>query len=210
MAYTLKDYQITDPYGDGILTHISGRNYETTQFTGGAQAGGGYDLTMVEAYIKKEGTWTTETITAYIYSDTGLNVPNVSLGTSDTVLANNLTTSFTYIQFPFSTPITIVNTTKYWIVLLISTVGANPPANRWTYSTSVSGLIKVSPDGTSWSDHSSQQGIFKTYATAGAFGTSSGSLKAFVEGSLRGSSGSGSGTFRPDGINIKRRKKRGE
>lgn len=62
-----------------------------------------------------------------VYADDGFGLPGVLLGTSDPINANTLTASYANIVFPFSTPVSIANSTLYHVAVEMTSVtfGAN-------------------------------------------------------------------------------------
>lgn len=101
-------------------------------------------ITAVSAYIETVGSPSAGTLVPHIYSDTGSNVPNVSLAVGTAF--SGITGSYTFI----STPLTLAITagTKYWLVL--SRTDANNTSNyfNWSISSTSGGKDAIQDGGT--------------------------------------------------------------
>jgi hypothetical protein len=130
-------------------------------------AGASYTLTQASPKLNKAGS-PTQTLTAYLYADSG-NKPATLLGTStNTIAASTLAASpGSYVDFQFA-GVSIVSGTRYHLVVGGS---ALDPSNcpQWRYSGSAGGAeyASYSADRSAWTtDESSVQGTFKTYIDA--------------------------------------------
>jgi hypothetical protein len=73
----------------------------------------------------------TDDVSLAIYSDTGANLPNTAIDTADNVYNGaNISTTASWGEFHFNTPVSLTSGTKYWIVLARS--GAVDASNYYT------------------------------------------------------------------------------
>ncbi len=90
--------------------------------------GDGKNLSSVKFYLKKDGA-PDGNMTAYLYAHTGTfgtssEPTGDALATSNSLVANDLTTDYQLIEFTFGTPYLLDNGTKYVIVLCCPDVSA--------------------------------------------------------------------------------------
>ena len=110
----------TDAYDYAFSFTISSHN-ENDKLAQGFQVTGSQTINDVELYLKKEGT-PTGTMTCRIETDNSGEPSGtlVDANATTTVAESTVTTSYTEIQFTFSTTFTISGSTQYWIVLSTS------------------------------------------------------------------------------------------
>ena len=124
-----------------------GTNYYAIKWTASAS----YSLTAIEVFAHREDNPSTETITAYIYSDDG-GEPDTSLGNSSAVLKTDWGISADWgSKLVFSSPISIVSSTVYFTVFkasanVITWTGWYSQDNSFGLATSW-----YSADGSAWS-----------------------------------------------------------
>lgn len=95
----------------------------------GFQIAASANVGSVALWLKKVGS-PTGNLTAKIYSNSGGN-PDTVLGTSATVAASTLSTSYGAITFTFSTPVALTLTTQYHIVLETADSASNTNYVTW-------------------------------------------------------------------------------
>lgn len=163
-SYTLQD-NIGAAYNDDGT--FSNGNAPQQWMAGQWVAGSSYTLTQVGINLFRYGVSFSDTLTVYVYSDSGSNTPGSSLGIgSPTINGFGLPASqgstYQLIQF---TGVSIVSGTKYWIVINSGTIGVNA-ANCPTWSQEDAGSVYIafSADGTSWSGGTGVENTFQTYS----------------------------------------------
>jgi hypothetical protein len=79
--------------------------------------GSGIDVNSVRVALLKVNA-PTDNVSLAIYSDTGASLPNASLATADNLYNGaNVSTTSSWVEFNFATPVSLSASTKYWIVL---------------------------------------------------------------------------------------------
>jgi hypothetical protein len=122
------------------------------------------DVTSIRVALNKSGT-PTDNVSLKIYSDTGANLPNASLGTADNVYNGaNVSTTQSWVEFHFATPVSLSASTKYWMVLERSTAvdGSNNYLVRYNSgSVYASNGVSVRNSGTWGAESSTNDMVFQ-------------------------------------------------
>lgn len=133
------------------------------------------EVGKIKLYLKKFGS-PTGNLTVKINTNNALTVPdkpsNVTItnGTSNTVSASTLTSSYQLIEFTFATPPVIDRYIKYWIVLETTDSQSNSNFVTWAMDSTESytpGIIEGLDDNT-WTELSTD-GIFQILSTQQAY-----------------------------------------
>ena len=110
--------------------------------------------------------------TAYIQTDAS-GVPSGTIVTNGTSGSGSAASaSFGWISFSFSTPVTVVAGTKYWIVFKVI-AGTINSANRYLLLANNNGyasgvMLKTLNSGTTWTGFASAEDLlFRTYGSGG-------------------------------------------
>lgn len=112
------------------------------------QVTGAQTVGTITAYLKKVGS-PTGNLTVEIQPDSA-GAPSgtaVSNGTSGTVAASTLTTSYADITFSFATPPSLSGSTTYWLVLKTTDSASNTNYVQWGADTSTPGYADGSMSG---------------------------------------------------------------
>jgi hypothetical protein len=87
------------------------------------------DVSTILVVIAKAGT-PVDNVSLEIWSDTGANLPNANIATSDNVYNGAaISGTLSWLEFNFSTPVSLSSSTKYWMVLQRS--GASNDTDRY-------------------------------------------------------------------------------
>ncbi|MDO8604742.1 MAG: choice-of-anchor R domain-containing protein [bacterium] len=123
---------VLDPVQQSTVYNLDtnvGKNSTDTdyaqQFTAGETGG----LYRVSLYLKKTGT-PSGTNDIRIVSDNGSNSPLTTSLAGVTLSPASVGTSYGWIDFTLSTPVSVVSGQKYWIIL---NAGTNSTSNYWTW-----------------------------------------------------------------------------
>lgn len=116
------------------------------------------DLASVQIKLKRNGSFAsndTHTVTVSIYS--GTSSPSTLVGTSDSLLVRNISSSGTYYTFTFSTPLTLGASTTYWIVATVDYGASSSNYISWSGNdSSATGYAGVAlykdPSSGNWTD----------------------------------------------------------
>lgn len=164
-SYVLKDSNETDN-SDNLLGFTTAFLYISSLFQAGSIYGLSYTLTKASLKLLREGS-ASHTITAYIYSDNGSDLPDSLLGTStNTVTHSTLATSpGDWVDFTFA-GVSLTSDEKYHIAASISVDDASNFA-RWKLDAFATGNNSGrSSDGSTWNTLAANYKMcFKTYAT---------------------------------------------
>jgi hypothetical protein len=96
------------------------------------------DVAHIRVPVFKNGT-PSDTVSLQIWSDTGANLPNASIATADnSFVGTAVSTSASWLEFQFNTPVALTGSTKYWFVLQRS--GAVDSANYYNTAYSSASL----------------------------------------------------------------------
>lgn len=137
--------------------------YDAASTWGASQfvAGSSYTLCAITINLKRTGAWAgTHNLTAYIYNDS-TNNPGTSLGTStNTLVAADLSTSQAWTGYFEFSGVSIISTTKYWIVITTA-IGDGSNYFDWYYGGT--GLSRKSSDGITWNANNTNILWFRTY-----------------------------------------------
>lgn len=125
------------------------------------------DVTSVSLYLKKVAS-PTGNIYVQIQSDSAGKPSNISLGQSANIDVSTLSTSFAWIDFTFSTPVSVAPSTQYHIVLFGTFAIDGINWVRWD----TDGSSPTYTDGShayrgtgAWTTDTSYDNYFRTYAT---------------------------------------------
>lgn len=136
------------------------------------QVTGAQTVGTVDLWLKKVGS-PTGNLTVEIQPDSA-GAPSgtaVSNGTSGTVAASTLTTSYADITFSFATPPSLSGSTTYWLVLKTTDSASNTNYVQWGADTSTPGYADGSMSGeasASWSALSADA-VFEVFSPGSAF-----------------------------------------
>ena len=108
-----------------------------------------YDLTKVSLHFSRNALDTSDYVVT-IRPDNSTQPSATVLGTSDTVLNASVGTSADWVEFTFSTPVSLSSSTLYWIVLTKTgtTTGYAASVSRGNTTTE---NMQGSTDGSTWS-----------------------------------------------------------
>jgi hypothetical protein len=115
-ARSLFAYRTAIQQLEGSTASSFGNAAATTARAQSFTTAGAIDVATVRVAINKSAS-PTDDVSLQIWSDTGANLPNASIATADNVYNGAaLSSTPSWLEFQFSTPVALSASTKYWLV----------------------------------------------------------------------------------------------
>lgn len=123
---------------------------------------GARQVKYVDLQLKKIGTIASDKVLTVTIESDSSGPDGTPLGTAATVLANSIDDAYQTVRFTFAAPVSLANSTDYWIVITSDYIASDTNYIDWYVTTKTSGG-KASAYGGSWSADALKNPVYTSY-----------------------------------------------